>query len=398
MWSCALLLLSWSGVACQSVRFHRTYDFTSYFGVAWLEELTGGGYLLAGQFGAYDQSSAALLRTDAFGEPIELETFDVGLTDYLSDAVRAHDGGHLLLGRTGHTIFTEPFYIPDFDPNAPYFPFLIKTSPNGTAEWEVHYPDAETGDLYNRDDLLHVVTTHDGGYLLAGNHRLPDVVHRVLVKVDADGEVVWRQDYDEAAGRYAFVHDLRALPEGGYLLAGSEKVDFHYEMRLLRVGDTGEPLWETALPPPPSADVLYVGNIATVILEDEGAITFWNKSCSPCPFALSRTDATGSLIWEREYDSPNGLIPKWIEELPDGGYVMAGTAQATVVDPHVSWLVHLDRDGRVFWASALEHPSDHTQVARQTLDGGFALTGVSAAHWELTKTDAFGRVGDSSAP
>jgi hypothetical protein len=112
-------------------------------------------------------------------------------------------------------------------------PALYKMDFQGNYIWTAEIPNGENIEQYNE----HLVQAQDGGFVCAAVHYqggatpgLPGVnnyVYRTwLWKVDADGNFLWDRKYEYLSldsayfNVYAYPHDLKATPDGGFIVAG----------------------------------------------------------------------------------------------------------------------------------------------------------------------------------
>jgi WD40 repeat protein len=96
---------------------------------------------------------------------------------------------------------------------------------------------------------------------------------------------------------------------------------------------------------------------------------------------LTRTDATGNPVWQRAYYEGEGEFPgpygRCVRPTPDGGYVIAAS----------ELVMKTDSAGDSVWAKP--HPGNAVEL---TPDGGYIICGGSNDGAHLIKTDALGNV------
>jgi hypothetical protein len=112
-------------------------------------------------------------------------------------------------------------------------PAIYKMDYSGNYIWYCEIPNGYNIEQYND----HLVQAQDGGFVCAAVHYqggatpgLPGVnnyVYRTwLWKVDADGNFLWDRKYEYLSldsayfNVYAYPHDLKATPDGGFIVAG----------------------------------------------------------------------------------------------------------------------------------------------------------------------------------
>ena len=111
-----------------------------------------------------------------------------------------------------------------------------------------------------------------------------------------------------------------------------------------------------------------------------------------------RLDAKGDELWRREFDGgkadgTSGLTS--IDEMPDGGFIVAGSTAVKGAGQYDGWILRLDKDGKVLWEKTYGGPEEEALFAVVALpDGGAVATGAYGADgqgWVL-RLDAKGAV------
>jgi hypothetical protein len=117
--------------------------------------------------------------------------------------------------------------------------------------------------------------------------------------------------------------------------------------------------------------------------------------------ALSRfLGLTGQQGWNRTYGGTNGDQAYALVQTADGGYALAGYTNSFGAGGYDFWLVKTDASGTVQWNRTYggSNENDFVTVLMQTVDGGYALAGdtysfgVGNADAWLVKTDASGNM------
>jgi len=217
--------------------------------------------------------------------------------------------------------------------------WLVKTDAYGTLQWSQTYGGTDNEIAYS------MIQTLDGGYALAGFTASYDAgkYDFWLVKTDSAGNPQWNQTYGGAD--YDYAYSVIQASDGGYAIAG--------------------------------------------ITDSYGAgdYDFW----------LVKTDASGTLQWSRTYGGANNNYAHSVVQTSDGGYALAGYADSYIADDPSFWLVKTDSAGNQQWNQTYGGAKyDYAYSVVQTLDGGYALAGLTDSHgaggydfW-LVKTDSIG--------
>ena len=267
--------------------------------------------------------------------------------------------------------------------------YLVKTDACGNVEWEKTY-----GGQYT-DDAFSMVQTDDGGYAIAGlsNSYLANPYSGAdfyLVKTDRLGNFQWSNTYGEPRA-YQVAMSVVQTSDDGYALVGL--TDLGYGARvtyMVKTDSNGEILWTRTYPE------LYVGCYqwaGSLVQTDDGgyAIAGYISLFSGVRDFLFKTDSTGNIQWEREYEQ--GSSAESLIQTDDGGYALAGGKY------YDAYLMKTDAFGNTTWRKNYGVTSSLVSAYSlvQTTDGGYALAGTYSLPHELhdlycVKTDSDGEM------
>ena len=96
-----------------------------------------------------------------------------------------------------------------------------------------------------------------------------------------------------------------------------------------------------------------------------------------------RLDAKADELWRREFDAGDakgttGLTA--IDELPDGGFIAAGSTTVKSAGQYDGWLLRLDKDGKLVWQKTVGGAEEDALFSVAALpDGGAIATGAHGA-------------------
>jgi uncharacterized repeat protein (TIGR02543 family) len=226
--------------------------------------------------------------------------------------------------------------------------------------------------------------TSDGGYILAGStFPLTGSAKACLVKLDSDGSLTWKKTYGE---KYEF-NSIMQTSDGGYIVAGY----------IPPVGEETRDLWVVKLNPDGSIawqktyGPAYEEFEIVVQQTSDGGYILGGKTRS---FGAGEGDAwllklnpDGSIAWQKTYGSSYDDSLKSVQQTSDGGYIVAGfTCEERDCDTNLSWVLKLDSGGNVAWKKTLSSDSETISfdVARQTSDGGYIVSGERFADYVVT--------------
>ena len=149
-----------------------------------------------------------LIKVDSTGRELWSRTYGGAESDLGVSLLEATSGGYLVLGSTGSSGAGNRDMC------------LIRTDADGNQLWQKTYGAR----FYEAGNSI--TETSDGGYLLVGNQDLrgrdADALNVFVVKVDSDGEEVWRNRYGE--GNFCdYGVSAVQLGDGTYVVCGATK-------------------------------------------------------------------------------------------------------------------------------------------------------------------------------
>ncbi|HOY07033.1 MAG TPA: T9SS type A sorting domain-containing protein [Saprospiraceae bacterium] len=254
--------------------------------------------------------------------------------------------------------------------------------------------------LYTQD--FHSAFAHsliqapDGNVMiLAGVQQLPANSNQnvLLVKAGTDGTPLWSKIYDTPDHDYGV--QITAASDGGYYILKTlrpESDTFRTEAHLMKVDAAGTQQWEVNLSGAGNDQALDMA--AT---QDGGlAITGVNKASGWDAFLL-KTDASGNILWRRDYLMPNrGVEGRRVVEDQNGDLVVAANQIDSITLKRDIYLMKSDASGLPLWERniGLKTFQDIAYDLMNTTDGGYLVGGsANPSDWPLAmmvKTDVNG--------
>jgi hypothetical protein len=120
---------------------------------------------------------------------------------------------------------------------------------------------------------------------------------------------------------------------------------------------------------------------------------------------LIKTDMNGDTLWTQTYGDSGHDYCTWIEEIPDSGYILAGTMNSgrsypptcfleyTQSNTECAFIMKTDSEGNTIWTKTYQTGS-YGNCVRQTTDNGYILVGMIVSDDQpdiyLVRTDSFG--------
>jgi predicted secreted protein len=229
----------------------------------------------------------------------------------------------------------------------------------------------------SQDDIAKsVIQSSDGNLVLAGQTKSYgsggfDVF---LLKVDADGNLLWNRTYGGALDDGA--NCVVQSSDGGYVLAGYTSSNAgSLNAWLVKTDSLGNLLWSNVYPG------LAFNSVSRT--SDEGYVLA--AKCANA-FELIKVDSSGQLLWNQTYGVSNFAEAECAIQTAEGGYAVAGYTNDST-GAFSARLLKTDQLGNVQWGKT--YPGLGAYYVIQTTEGGYALTGDRAF---LMITDSSGNI------
>jgi len=240
----------------------------------------------------------------------------------------------------------------------------------------------------NHDVARSLIQTADGGFAVAGSSG----GDAFLVKTDAVGTVLWNMTYggiDSEEGR-----SLVQTSDGGYAIAGiARPLGLDYDVFLVKTDWAGNMQWSE----------IYGGTDHdygySVVQTSDGGYAIAGLTISfgagLGDVYLVKTDAAGTMQWNKTYGGTDGEAGNALVQTPDGGYAIAGQTGSSGISLDF-YLVKTDAAGNEQWSETYGGTGGEFGYSMvQTTDGGYAITGETSSFGSsydvyLVKTDAAG--------
>ena len=235
-----------------------------------------------------------------------------------------------------------------------------------------------------------VIQTPDEGFLVCGTRYLEDVYTGFLSRLSAAGDTSWVKWLPD--GLYDFVAD----PAGGYLFTGFLQEQENRKMLIMKTDANGNVLWKRG------EGIPMTRGLSVCNTPDSGFCLVGQTTYDPMPGSLTlvvRADRNGDTLWTRQFgDGTYNCEGLSIIAAGDGEFTICGARSNPSYGGSDGMAMHLDAGGNPVWVKYYDHsyPSDMITGIAATADGGYLLTGSTRlpgnsdqALW-LIRTDAQG--------
>jgi hypothetical protein len=221
---------------------------------------------------------------------------------------------------------------------------LFKTDAYGNSSWNKKFTFPS---LITR--MNNVITTHDGGYLIAGGTL--DNSHSIyLIKTNSLGDTIWTKCY-EHLHYYGYndmdLHPVQQTTEGGFILIADTS---YYDscVCVMKLDSFGEVTWSKIYS-------ITSSNYGRSIRQ-----TFDGGFIFPLSSSIVKTDSNGDTLWTKAL----GFIIEDLIQTTDSGFMITGQG----------YLSRLNSSGDSLWTKKIA--MDYSSCISQTTDGGFIIGGI----------------------
>ncbi len=253
---------------------------------------------------------------------------------------------------------------------------VVAQAAHGEMEWQNSYGGSDN------DQGRSVLQTTDGGYIIAGTGDSivngSQVSQISLIKTNAEGAVMWQHYYGVGAQNDGYAVALTG--DGGYVVVGTTStISNGNQILLVKTDANGVVQWQSLYRGKGTAQGNSVQQTA------DGGYIIGGSTMSPGEDYMAfmvKTDASGAVVWQNSYGESNGsYYGNSVWQTSDGGYIMTGGVSFDSdagLGGHL-YLVKTSADGTMLWQ---ENIGPTLQVnagnsVQQTPDGGYVIVGTA---------------------
>ncbi len=316
---------------------------TSFSGI---RQTADGGYILAGTSasvnceipGNHGGTDIWVVRLTGDGDIIWNKSFGGSRTEYASAIAITPDGEYVIAGSSESNDGDLTKNNGDRDA------WIIKLSDSGNLIWQQNFGGSGT------DEFLSVDVLEDGSYVAAGYtfSRNGDVFFHhgerdfFVVKLQADGSTGWIKTY--GGTMHDVANGVAATSDGGCILTGSTS----------------------------SNDGDVSGNHQSIGTFSD----FW----------VLKIDKSGNIQQQKCYGGQFNEIANSITLTPDGGYLIAGSAESPDGDLNCNtgatdcWVIKINDGGIILWQKSFGGSyHDEARSAQALSDGSVIVAGETCS-------------------
>ncbi len=324
-----------------------------------------GGYVIAGRSNSpRGNTDILLMRTDGRFDPLWTKTFGGPGLDQGFSAVELPDESIVIVG------------VIDVD-NLDHELFVARVDASSKLLWSRHFGGPGS------DDAREVVALPDNSVVIVGTYDHGAAVTDLwLFRVDAHGDSIWSKTFDIRGSDRG--RSIALCPDGGAIVScqveGLDSVKF--VQCLVRFDRDFNEVWRntySGINRDEPAQVIPVSDGGFVLV---GSTNF-KPTFRPPHFAttLLKTDAAGTALWYHEYSLNANDEGFSVVEIPQGGFLLTGTA---LTDFYASdnqlAVIRTDAGGVLQWVRY--YGGNDTEVGQSVIRiaGGFAIAGYTQSY------------------
>ena len=221
-----------------------------------------------------------------------------------------------------------------------------------------------------------------------------------LIKTDVNGDTLWTKIYGGATADY--FNAIELTNDGGYLLAGYTNsfvtAPDSGNIYLVKTDASGSAQWTKSYG---GSHAISDGYGIKQTADKGFIITGYTNAFSDIngDAFLIKTDSAGNSIWSKTYGSPRLDWGNAVKQTLDGGYILTGSASFDTTKLIDVYLLKTNASGDTLWSKTYGGTGyDFGQTLEITNDGGFVITGYTnscdSGNYDMfiLKTDANGNM------
>ncbi|MFC2088518.1 T9SS type A sorting domain-containing protein, partial [Calditrichota bacterium] len=346
-----------------------------------VRQTNDGGFIITGSCvpnGMISAIDLALLKTDATGNILWTKTYDRQFIEEGLAVEQTFDGGYLIGGRALNV--TGPNPPSDHDSQV----WILKTDSNGDTLWTKTYGRNE------HDYCTSIAQTQDSGYVLVGtkNAKMAYPPHCFLdcndfyssntwlLKTNKDGDTLWSKSFIESS----YGNCVKQTPDSGFIITGTLVSGNQMDIILIKTNAVGNTSWTKIIG---TADSLDFGKFVQPVTDGYIITGHAGPLAGFVDAFLIKTDLQGNVIWKKTYGGFGGDMSdsgNYLEICPDGSIFVTGIKNAQwYIHYGDMWVFKTDAEGSLLWEKVYNvKVNDYSWSGCVTSDNSFVITGMTA--------------------
>jgi FlgD Ig-like domain len=176
------------------------------------------------------------------------------------------------------------------------------------------------GDDYQKIECVRALP--DGGFILAGTERFEDETG-IAIRLDSEGNTLWLQEIDFGPALWQQVTHIEQVSDGGFVCCGISHANQEEPAIVVKLTAGGVISWVTRIPDE---------SLLTWIREDDdGNFLTMSRGSPGSDFQFHRLDQNGQLYWSSDPDELSGPANTFDFTADGGMIVAAGNSSLRVI-------------------------------------------------------------------
>ena len=232
--------------------------------------------------------------------------------------------------------------------------------------------------------------TSDGGYITVGSISSKGAGQQdvYLFKTDKNGSLIWEKTFGSANAEFG--SSVQATSDGGYIVVGTKfrtVTGGGQDAYIIKTDANGSLSWEKIMTTTGGGG----GNSVTQTTDGGYAFVGYVFTAFSSSLYFIKLLSNGTTAFTKTITEPSAVVGQSIKNTSDGGFIICGSTNNSI------YLLKTDANANVIWKKTIVANSGATgsEVA-QTKDGGYILIGnltkdaTGNSDIFLVKTDATG--------
>jgi hypothetical protein len=334
--------------------------------------------------------------------------------DFAQSIIPTNDGGFIVAGYSDGTITSDKTE----NPKGSFDFWIVKLNSFGQRMW-----DKTIGGSAD-DRGRSIVTTDDGGYVIAGSSKSSTSFDKTennrgvsteydywIVKLNSSGQKVWDKTIGTNQDDQAY--SVTKSSDGGFIIAGTssggilgDKTEASKGLKdywIVKLNGLGQKVWDKTIggnsdDEPRSIIPTSDGGFAIAGWSDSGISSDKSEaSKGSTDYWIVKINSLGQKVWDKTIGGNSSDEAYAIIASSDGGFVATGLSFSDISGDKTeavrnnsvdSWTVKLDNLGQKVWDKTIGGNDDDRAVSiTSSSDGGFVIAINSSSDKSADKTE-----------
>ncbi|MBP6335108.1 MAG: T9SS type A sorting domain-containing protein [Bacteroidia bacterium] len=320
-----------------------------------IQQTSDGGYVVAGYSksddidvtGNHGQEDYWIVKLNSTGVLQWQKSYGGSNVDRAYAIHQTSDGGYVVAGSSNSVDGDITAHHGGISVQNDFW--IIRIDSIGALLWEKSLGGGSSDVAYS------IQQTTDGGFVIAGStnsndgdvtglHGTPSKADCWIVKLNNNGVILWEKALGGTELDYAYF--IQQTGDGGYIMAGNSG-------------------------------------------SSDGDVSFHWGSFVSNDIWIVKLDSNGFITWEKTFGGTSNEVANFIQQTLDGGYVITGYTNSNDGDltglhglniDYDYWIIKLNVSGVIQWQQLYGGTgSDISHCIRQVPDGGYIIAGSSSS-------------------